>query len=78
MGIWIVMIALFVLALLLRFLIWPGTSRMSLLEDELIKQYGPRTGRWVAVLMFLLFLLGAFGLAWLRRGWIWGLFKALK
>ncbi len=78
MSLIFILLGLVVLLLLWKIMMYPGQSRAGMLEELLIRQYGPRTGRLVAVLLLVLFLLGVLVLAWLRRGWIFSLFRALQ
>jgi hypothetical protein len=66
------------LAVFLYFAFRNGTTRIAILDDLLIRQYGRRKGRLVTILFIVLFLLGAWGIAFMRRGMLWGLTGALK
>jgi hypothetical protein len=55
-----------------------GNTRIAILDDLLIQQYGKRKGRLVTILLVLLFLLGAWGIGFMRRGMYSGLFHSLK
>ena len=51
---------------LLLYLWFNGATRWNLMLDTLVQQYGERKGKLVTFVLFLLFLLGAFTIAYLR------------